>query len=126
MNTIYILFLPFYLVLAACIGSFLNMLVWRLPHHESLLGRSHCCSCNHLLAPLDLIPVFSWLFLRGRCRYCHQPIAPRYFWLEICSIAGWAVCWIFSPTPLVLLISTCLVTLLLFFTTLFLEQKGLQ
>ncbi len=126
MNSIYIPFLPFYLVLAACIGSFLNMLVWRLPHHESLMGRSHCCDCGHLLAPLDLVPVFSWLFLKGRCRYCQQPIAARYFWLEVGSVAAWSLCWLLSPSPLALLISTCLVTLILFFAVLIFEQKRLQ
>ncbi|MCE5196475.1 MAG: prepilin peptidase [Negativicutes bacterium] len=126
MNTVYFPFLPFYIVLAACIGSFLNMLVWRLPRHESLMGRSHCCDCGHLLAPLDLIPVFSWLFLKGRCRYCRQPIAARYFWLEVCCIAAWTFCWFLSATPLALLISTCLITLALFFAVLFLEQKRLR
>ncbi len=56
-------------------GSFVNALVWRL-HEERdwVRERSECTHCHHLLAPKDLVPVLSWLFLRGKCRYCHKPI----------------------------------------------------
>ena len=65
-------------LLGACLGSFVNCLAWRLVHGESVWkGRSHCAVCNHPLAPLDLVPVLSWLFLRGRCRYCGERIAAR-------------------------------------------------
>ncbi len=51
-------------LLGACLGSFVNCLAWRLVHGESVWkGRSHCAVCNHPLAPLDLVPVLSWLFL---------------------------------------------------------------
>ena len=71
-------------LLGACLGSFVNCLAWRLVHGESVWkGRSHCAVCNHPLAPLDLVPVLSWLFLRGRCRYCGERIAARYMAAEL-------------------------------------------
>ena len=71
-------------VLGLVMGSFLNCLAWRLVHGESVWkGRSHCAVCNHPLAPLDLVPVLSWLFLRGRCRYCGERIAARYMAAEL-------------------------------------------
>jgi leader peptidase (prepilin peptidase)/N-methyltransferase len=58
------------------IGSFLNALVWRVHVGRSIAkGRSVCSNCNHVLGFWDLIPVFSWLWLRGKCRYCHKPIS---------------------------------------------------
>ncbi len=61
------------------VGSFLNVVVWRLPRHESLLHPgSHCPGCDALIKPYDNVPVVSWLVLRGRCRNCHEPISPRY------------------------------------------------
>ena len=70
-------------VLGACLGSFVNCLAWRLANGESVLaGRSHCTSCGHVLGALDLVPVASWLALRGRCRHCGQRVSPRYVIVE--------------------------------------------
>lgn len=70
-------------VLGACLGSFVNCLAWRLANGESVLtGRSHCTACNHVLGVPDLIPVVSWLALRGRCRHCGQRVSPRYVIVE--------------------------------------------
>jgi prepilin signal peptidase PulO-like enzyme (type II secretory pathway) len=56
-------------------GSFVGALVWRLHEHKDFVSdRSECEHCHHKLGPLDLIPLFSWLALRGKCRYCHKPI----------------------------------------------------
>ena len=75
----HILFIPFFFALGACIGSFLNVVVWRLPRGESLVRPgSHCPKCQHPLAWYDNIPVFGWIFLRGKCRYCGNSISPRY------------------------------------------------
>lgn len=64
-------------LMGAAVGSFLNVCIDRLPRGKSLLfPPSHCESCQHRLAPLDLIPVLSYLWLRGRCRYCGAAI-PR-------------------------------------------------
>lgn len=66
-------------VLGLVLGSGLHCLAWRMGHNEKWSGgRSHCVSCNHPLTALDLIPLFSWLFLRGKCRYCGKPIHWRY------------------------------------------------
>ena len=75
----HVIFITFLFLLGASIGSFINVVVWRLPRGESLSHpRSHCPKCNHLLAWKDNIPIFGWIFLRGKCRYCRNPISPRY------------------------------------------------
>ncbi len=60
------------------IGSFLNCLIWRIYKEETMMGRSYCPQCSHQLAWKDNIPIFSFLWLRGRCRYCQQPISWQY------------------------------------------------
>lgn len=78
-----LLFLYLFLI-GLVFGSFFNVCIYRLESEESIVkGRSHCQSCKHELNALDLIPVLSWVFLRGRCRYCHQPIAIRYPLVEL-------------------------------------------
>ncbi|MBA2349646.1 MAG: prepilin peptidase [Solirubrobacterales bacterium] len=82
------------LVLAAllglCVGSFLNVVVHRLPRGENLNHPgSHCPSCGHAVRPYDNIPVVSWLILRGRCRDCDNPISARYPLLEAVTAALW-------------------------------------
>lgn len=62
-----------------CIGSFLNVCIYRLPRGESLVKRSsHCTTCGAKIRFYDLIPVFSWLLLRGKCRNCGEKISGRY------------------------------------------------
>jgi leader peptidase (prepilin peptidase)/N-methyltransferase len=59
----------------ASVGSFVNLALWRVPRHESIMRPpSHCGSCGSALAPRDLVPVLSWLWLRGRCRTCSTRI----------------------------------------------------
>ncbi len=66
------------------IGSFLNVVVWRLPRGESLSRpRSRCPSCGTPIRPYDNVPVLSWLVLRGRCRDCGTPISSRYPAVEL-------------------------------------------
>lgn len=61
------------------IGSFLNVVIWRVPRGESLaVPPSHCPSCGHNIRPYDNVPVLSWLVLRGRCRDCKARISVRY------------------------------------------------
>lgn len=73
-------------VLGTCMGSFMNCFAWRIVNGESVLkGRSHCTSCNHALGPLDLVPLLSWLALRGKCRYCGEPVSARYMATELIS-----------------------------------------
>ena len=69
----------FALLLGLAVGSFLNVVIHRLPRGESLaFPPSRCPQCGHPLGPLDLVPVLSYLALKGRCRYCARPISPRY------------------------------------------------
>lgn len=71
-------------VLGLVFGSFFNVCIFRFISRESIVyPPSHCPSCGHRLHPLDLIPVLSWLFLRGKCRYCHSPISLQYLVVEL-------------------------------------------
>ena len=65
------------------IGSFLNVCIFRLPNHESLLPSSHCMSCGSRLHWYDLFPVFSYLLLKGRCRYCKAKVSWQYPIVEL-------------------------------------------
>ncbi len=65
--------------LGCCIGSFMNVVTWRLPRGEKLsYPRSHCPNCGHAIRAWENIPIISWLFLRGRCSGCKKPISVRY------------------------------------------------
>ncbi len=111
-------------------GSFVNALCWRVHQQELkaksqkpkartkalstfsfqlsakksqysiLYGRSQCPSCQHQLASKDLIPVLSWLFLRGRCRYCKMPISVQYPLVELSLAAVFVVSYVFWPATL--------------------------
>ena len=66
------------------LGSFYNVCIHRIPLSLSIIRPpSHCESCSHTLAPLDLIPIFSWVFLGRKCRYCKAPISCRYPLIEL-------------------------------------------
>lgn len=67
-------------------GSFFTLAVYRIPRKEDITHvRSHCTTCNHRLNFLDLIPIFSYIFLGGKCRYCKEKIRIRYLLLEVFS-----------------------------------------
>jgi leader peptidase (prepilin peptidase)/N-methyltransferase len=75
-------------VLGAIVGSFLNVVAYRLPRHESLISpASHCPRCGTPVKPYDNIPILSWLLLRGHCRSCAAPISPRYPLVEAATAA---------------------------------------
>ena len=79
-------------VIGSVFGSFINCAAYRISKGESFVkGRSYCPNCGHELGVLDLFPVFSWLFLRGRCRYCGEKISARYILAEL-FFAGLTVC----------------------------------
>jgi len=82
-------------ILGLAVGSFLNVCIDRLPQNKSIvLPPSHCEACQHKLAAKDLIPVFSYLRLRGRCRYCQASIPRRVFWVELATALIFALlCW---------------------------------
>ena len=76
------------LLVAPFVGSFLGVLVRRLPRGVSVVrGRSACESCGAVLGPLDLIPLLSALVLRGRCRRCGVPFSPVHWWMELAAVA---------------------------------------
>jgi prepilin signal peptidase PulO-like enzyme (type II secretory pathway) len=78
-------------VVGACVGSFLNVVAWRLPSGMSLSWPgSHCPSCKKPILFRDNVPVLGWLWLRGRCRSCVQPISPRYPLVEFVTGAAFA------------------------------------
>jgi leader peptidase (prepilin peptidase)/N-methyltransferase len=78
-------------VLGALIGSFLNVVIHRVPRRESLVKpRSRCPECGTPIAPYDNVPVLSWLLLRGRCRRCGAPISPRYPLVELVTALAFA------------------------------------
>lgn len=79
----------FYLIIfiiGILFGSFYTLAVYRIPKRQDIIHtHSYCPNCNHKLGFLDLIPIFSYVFLRGKCRYCHEKIRPRYLCLEMLS-----------------------------------------
>lgn len=89
-------------ILGLLVGSFSNVLIWRIPRHESVaFPPSHCPNCDHRLAVIDLVPVVSWLSLGGRCRYCRAPINARYPVVELLTGLGYAVIALLFPPLMV-------------------------
>jgi leader peptidase (prepilin peptidase)/N-methyltransferase len=79
-----VVFIVIFILLGMVVASFLNVCCDRLPAGESLVyPPSHCPACQRRLRVEDLIPVFSYLWLRGRCRYCQAPIPRRILWVEV-------------------------------------------
>jgi leader peptidase (prepilin peptidase)/N-methyltransferase len=79
-------------ILGLIIGSFLNVVIWRVPRGESLVAPpSHCPSCEHPVRPRDNVPVLSWLLLRGRCRDCGARISVRYPLVEVLTAGVFVV-----------------------------------
>ena len=67
-----------------CIGSFLNVCIWRIPRGMSIVSPpSHCPNCDHEIRAWENIPLVSWIFLRGKCSGCGKPISIRYFLVEL-------------------------------------------
>lgn len=82
-------------VFGAFIGSFLNVVIYRMPHGIPLgkPSRSFCPKCKHSLGMMDLIPLLSWLIAGRRCRYCKQSVTSRYFWIEFFNGLIWMGIW---------------------------------
>jgi len=101
--------------LGLCFGSFVNALVWRLNEQGKKMtkknkgkaadlsiihGRSMCPNCRHTLAARDLVPLLSWLSLRGRCRYCQKPVSFQYPLVELCLALLFVSSYIWWPVSL--------------------------
>jgi prepilin signal peptidase PulO-like enzyme (type II secretory pathway) len=106
------------LILGLIVGSFLNCVIYRLEVGKSFLrGRSFCPDCKHELSWYDLIPVFSYIFLRGKCRYCGKKISIQYPIVEIST--GLIFLLIFSQFPITNFIFLAIIFSLLIITFVF-------
>ena len=109
------------LFLGACIGSFLNVIIYRLPRKISfIVKRSQCIACKENLNILDLFPILSWILLRGRCRYCNAFIPIRNPLIELSTSILFFIClfskgWIYDsiPSPFVVISGWILVSYLI-------------
>lgn len=104
-----------FFAIGASIFSFLNVIIYRLPRKiQFTLGKSMCTSCHHELATKDLIPIISWISLKGKCRYCGEKISARYTIVEslggISAVVSTLIFGIKPMAALVFLISAVLVT----------------
>lgn len=97
-------------IFGLCVGSFLNVLIWRLPRGENIAKPgSHCTKCGYALKWYDNIPVLSYIILRGKCRKCGERISPRYTVVEIFNCLIWlAVVWRFNSCGIGIIIAYCL------------------
>lgn len=88
-------------VLGLLLGSFANVVIWRVPEDRSVVRpRSACPTCGAPVAARDAVPVVSWLLLRGRCRACDEAISPTYPVVEVSMAALFvAIAWRFGPDP---------------------------
>lgn len=107
------IYIALFFIFGAVFGSFLNVVIYRVPKHESIsYPASHCMSCSHPLKVKDLIPMVSYLFLKGKCRYCGVPLSKQYPIVEfLCACVF---------TGLYLLFGLAVETFLLCFISLFL------
>ncbi len=117
------MFIYFYLFLFGLfIGSFLNVLSDRLPRDETIMGRSYCEFCKHQLSWKDLIPVVSFLYLKGHCRYCKKKFSSAYPISELFTAVMFILTWYLYTTYVsqnlllglvYVLITACLIVILL-------------
>jgi leader peptidase (prepilin peptidase) / N-methyltransferase len=106
------------------VGSFLNVVAYRLPRGESLLRPgSHCPSCDTPIAPYDNIPVLSWLLLRGRCRHCGAGITARYPAVELATGLLYALVVLAKDDPVGIALGLLLVTALVPITLIDLDLR---
>ena len=87
------LIITFIFTLGSIMGSFLDVFILRFHTGKSINGRSHCLSCGHTLDWFELFPLFSYLFLKGRCRICHANIPARLFLMEILTGFLFVLAW---------------------------------
>lgn len=100
----------------ACIGSFLNVCIYRIPKNESIVQPGSHCGCGQAIAWYDNIPVFSWFLLRGRARCCRQPFSFRYPAIELLTAALFLACWVqFSPAKALVGMVLCAIVICAWF-----------
>src|SRR3989344_5731802 len=86
--------IAFFFIIGSVIGSFLNVVIDRTTRGETILGRSYCDWCRQKLTALDLMPIFSFLILRGRCRFCRRKLSRQYPIVEIATGALFALAYL--------------------------------
>lgn len=125
--TVMLVVLLFVALLGLAVGSFLNVVIWRLPRGENLSHPgSHCGSCGAPVSPRDNIPVVSWLLLRGTCRSCGARISPRYLAVEVLTAVLWVtVVAVFYDDARQAALGLALVTMLVPLTFIDLEHQVL-
>lgn len=114
------IFLLILFCVGICCGSFVGVVATRWTRIKSIYStRSRCDSCRHVLAPLDLVPILSYIFLRGKCRYCKKKISPMHLVYELSGGIVFVLVGLFYPTVsvlgFILVLLICTVLLCLFF-----------
>ena len=118
------LYIIFFFVLGLIVGSFLNVCIYRLARGESIIfPSSYCPQCQHKLNISDLIPVFSYLFLAGKCRYCQAPISFRYPLVELATGVLFSSMYFLFPTFLELIFGLFFVCVLVIIFFIDLEHQ---
>jgi len=101
-------------ILGLIMGSFYNVLIWRIPRHESIIKpRSHCPHCSHVLRAAELIPVVSFLWQRGRCKCCQARISWQYPLVELLTGFVFVLCGVTTVNWQVLIVRLVFFSLLL-------------
>lgn len=94
----YVFWLIYLFIIGAAMGSFAGAVAWRLEKRRDFVReRSECEHCHHVLSPKDLVPILSWLWLRGKCRYCKASIGKSALWLELGVGLAFAVSYVVWP-----------------------------
>lgn len=104
-------------VVGLCIGSFLNVVIDRLPLSQNIMGRSRSDCCGKTLGAMDLVPIFSYIFLGGKCRFCGQRVSRYYPLVELISGIITVVSFLYFPLPYSVFYAACFYFLLIFFFT---------
>ena len=88
---VFYLYTFIFFIFGSVIGSFLNVVILRLHEGKPVTGRSHCPHCQHQLKTADLIPIFSYILLRGKCRYCGHKLSIQYPLVELLAAVSFAL-----------------------------------
>jgi Type IV leader peptidase family./Bacterial Peptidase A24 N-terminal domain. len=111
-------------IFGTIIGSFLNVVIYRVPRNESIVyPQSHCTKCKSELKPYDLVPILSYMILKGRCRYCDDKISIRYPIVEIITGLIYLILFIYFGISIKSLSYAFLASLLIVITFIDIEHK---
>jgi leader peptidase (prepilin peptidase)/N-methyltransferase len=115
-------------IIGLAVGSFLNVCIYRIPIHESVVtGPSHCPQCGTRIKWYDLVPVLSYILLKGRCRSCKTPISVRYPIIEFLNGTIWLFLYhIFGVSGIFILLSIIMSTIVVFLFILLDLRKNIK